>query len=617
MSTSAADDCRIPTAVPSRGTTLIKELCRGLDMAMAKGSRWHDSKGSGKGKGRPPDNYKTDLCRFFERGLCEKGKACPFAHGKEELRPSSLPDNIMANKQKDAEVMSWLKERREEEGDAGEAFEHQWKAWCKVHALQDLSKAARLKSIHDFRAQVESGRAPEGESQEAAQAVALAACPQGHRLKRLCATDEYECDCCGADIRPGSTFFDCRDCDYSLCVACSAQSTTRERPAEVPDKRQLHATAEPSPPEAPVEPVTDEPAHNTNAAATTVWASSIGAIRFKLKHAIEDGLKLGDLIGLTTQQSPLKCPELVRECEGRCAGFIGHFLFPEALPTVVQTCLGEQNLAGVCRALQLEALLQIETDGELASRAAVASSFFLALFRASRRCRDNACLLVAIEAMLDFVCLIGTSHFVAMGVMSADASLQDSQSNGSDGEEVIWASGQLPETANDPQPAEEPQESEEAARARRVQAQQERKSSVRWDYTGGYRAADAKRETNEEATLRLINARCKGMRLGSNDQTFAPAVDEELREPSKPETEPRRGMVQGGESSKAPRFKKDLCKYFERGHCDKGAQCTFAHGYEELRGGNKAAPSNGLPVHHGPSWETGPPLAETVYRKKI
>ena len=66
-------------------------------------------------------------------------------------------------------------------------------------------------------------------------------------------------------------------------------------------------------------------------------------------------------------------------------------------------------------------------------------------------------------------------------------------------------------------------------------------------------------------------------------------------------------MVQGGESSKAPkldgiggcrfalathippvrRFKKDLCKYFERGHCDKGAQCTFAHGYEELRGGNK------------------------------
>ena len=107
---------------------------------------------------------------------------------------------------------------------------------------------------------------------------------------------------------------------------------------------------------------------------------------------------------------------------------------------------------------------------------------------------------------------------------------------------------------------------------------------MRWDYTGGYRAADAKRETNEEAkgrpgglawvrfsvlqaTLRLINARCKGMRLGSpfaftylsvyrvqryhlrilqmlrlgmracrslgSNKAFAPAVDEQLPEPSR------------------------------------------------------------------------------------
>ena len=45
------------------------------------------------------------------------------------------------------------------------------------------------RGIHDFRAQVESGGAPERESQEAAEAAALAACPQGHRLKRLCATE--------------------------------------------------------------------------------------------------------------------------------------------------------------------------------------------------------------------------------------------------------------------------------------------------------------------------------------------------------------------------------------------------------------------------------------------
>ena len=43
------------------------------------------------------------------------------------------------------------------------------------------------------------------------------------------------------------------------------------------------------------------------------------------------------------------------------------------------------------------------------------------------------------------VCLIGTSHFVAMGVMSdmsadaADASLQDPQCDAeTDGEEVLW-----------------------------------------------------------------------------------------------------------------------------------------------------------------------------------
>ncbi|CAE7471920.1 unnamed protein product [Symbiodinium natans] len=491
---------------------------------MAKGSRWPEakSKGSGKGKGKPPDNYKTELCRFFERGLCEKGKACPFAHGKEELRPSTLSENITANKQKDAEVMSWLKERREQEGHAGEEFEHHWKAWCKIHGLKDLTKAARLKSIHDFRAEMESqvSTGSEGQPREPGGPSADAVCPQGHRLKVSHAADEYECDGCGADIRPGSTFSDCRGCDYSLCEACSKTAASEERPVKCAAGPAAEAPAlEPA-----VRRATDAVRHATDErpdGVNFVWASSIEAIRFKLKNAIEDGLKLADLIGSTSQQSPLQCPELVRQCEGRCASFIGHFLFPEALPIVVQTCLSEQNLAGVCRALQLESLLQLEPDAEpaeLAARATVASSLFLALFRAARRSPDNACLLVAVEAMLDFVCLIGTSHFVAMGVMSdmsadaADASLQDPQCDAeTDGEEVLWqdapVAGQPPETAL-------AAESEDAARARRVQAQQERRSALRWDYTGGYRPADAKRETNEEATLRLINSRCKG-RLGS------------------------------------------------------------------------------------------------------
>ncbi|CAE7328434.1 unnamed protein product [Symbiodinium pilosum] len=602
---------------------------------MAKGSRWPDGKSSGKGKGRPPDNYKTDLCKFFERGLCEKGKMCPFAHGKEELRPSSLSENksdiIIANKQKDAEVMSWLKERREAEGDAGETFEQHWKVWCKVHGLKDLPKAARLKSIHAFRAQMEPHEQTTAQS-GGAELPAVPAhpsptCPQGHRLAKCLASDEYECDGCSIDIGHGSTFWDCRECDYSLCVDC-ASSRTVQPAAPSRDCKPLSsaqpATSEPAA-EAALEPVmetpvTDSITDNINSAAAHVWACSVEEIRLKVKNAIEDGLKLGDLIGLSSQQSPLKCTELVRQCEGRCAAFIGHFLFPAALPIVVQTCLSEQNFAGVCRALQLEALLQLEPDGELTTRASIASSLFLALFRASRRSPDNACLLVAIEAMLDFVCLVGTSHFVAMGVMKADAPLGDSKSDadidsadGADGEEVLWqsqdaASGQQAH-------ADVPEESEEAARARRVQAQQERKSSLRWDYTGGYRPAEAKRpETNEEATLRLINARCKGLRLGSEK---ASAEEGAESEPSRSKREPPRGSTVS-EDPKVPRFKKDLCKYFERGHCDKGAQCTFAHGWEELRdGGSKAASSNGSLVHHGPSWESGPPPADKVYRKKI
>lgn len=30
-------------------------------------------------------------------------------------------------------------------------------------------------------------------------------------------------------------------------------------------------------------------------------------------------------------------------------------------------------------------------------------------------------------------------------------------------------------------------------------------------------------------------------------------------------------------------YKRHLCLYFERGHCEKGLHCTFAHGLDELR----------------------------------
>jgi len=49
----------------------IKELCRCLIMAMAKGSRWHDSKGSGKGKALMKTGLGTSL-PFFARPFAGK-----------------------------------------------------------------------------------------------------------------------------------------------------------------------------------------------------------------------------------------------------------------------------------------------------------------------------------------------------------------------------------------------------------------------------------------------------------------------------------------------------------------------------------------------------------------
>jgi len=45
-------------------------------------------------------------------------------------------------------------------------------------------------------------------------------CPKGHGFKRRKADGDYECDSCGKDILTGKRVFDCRKCDYSLCVKC-------------------------------------------------------------------------------------------------------------------------------------------------------------------------------------------------------------------------------------------------------------------------------------------------------------------------------------------------------------------------------------------------------------
>lgn len=41
---------------------------------------------------------KTELCKFFEDGKCQKGKLCSFAHGRDELRPRiSLTQTTMCH----------------------------------------------------------------------------------------------------------------------------------------------------------------------------------------------------------------------------------------------------------------------------------------------------------------------------------------------------------------------------------------------------------------------------------------------------------------------------------------------------------------------------------------
>eukprot|EP00913_Durusdinium_trenchii_P022033 g20705.t1 len=54
-----------------------------------------------------------------------KGPTCPFAHGEHELR-GGAPEVRDQGKQKDAEVMCWLKEQREQGGVAAEDFEKRW-----------------------------------------------------------------------------------------------------------------------------------------------------------------------------------------------------------------------------------------------------------------------------------------------------------------------------------------------------------------------------------------------------------------------------------------------------------------------------------------------------------
>mmetsp|Transcript_69283 Transcript_69283/g.122616 ORF Transcript_69283/g.122616 Transcript_69283/m.122616 type:complete len:577 (+) Transcript_69283:92-1822(+) len=571
---------------------------------MGKGGHKGKSKG-GKGRGSP---YKTDLCVFFEKGLCEKGSSCPYAHGVAELRGDAQSQGQWLQ---DADVMSWLKEQREQGGSAGTDFEDKWKAWCRAHSLSELAKAERIQSIYAFRESltVEETVATRGQL----------ACPKGHVLSaETCGKEEYECDCCGRDIKAGQRFYDCRDCDYSMCKECGQSSTAKKTKlekcgVEKSSTRQKPKAAEQSklPPRKDSIEHAAKPPVPASSEPRTIWNASVESVREKLLAAVDDrhlkqALHPDWISGSAWQRLAGQALEHAAKCEARCAEMAGSFLNADGVHALARTCMARQNLAAVFSVLRLEEML-LEPDTMVESedqQAKVSAAFVAELLSGAGGSGATAA-----RAITDFICLVGLSHFVAEGVVQTIVSASNDQASTSPQDEDGWDSVPKPDTlegqastsqsakdADGPKTVQVQDEDEDTARARRVQAQEQRKANARWDYTGGYRAAElskrAESESNEEAMLRMI-ASWREKKRGADAKPSSGAESRNIGS---------RGLASAGnreaETSETRNFKRDICIYFQQGRCDKGERCTFAHGRTELLDAK-------YEVHHGPSWESG------------
>mmetsp|Transcript_54372 Transcript_54372/g.100422 ORF Transcript_54372/g.100422 Transcript_54372/m.100422 type:complete len:250 (+) Transcript_54372:75-824(+) len=60
-------------------------------------------------------------------------------------------------------------------------------------------------------------------------------CPQAHPMKKRKSEDVYECDICQRDIAAGKKFYDCRRCNYSVCLKCFREQASREAAEEAED----------------------------------------------------------------------------------------------------------------------------------------------------------------------------------------------------------------------------------------------------------------------------------------------------------------------------------------------------------------------------------------------
>eukprot|EP00435_Cladocopium_sp_Y103_P034051 s2045_g8.t1 len=355
-------------------------------------------------------------------------------------------------------------------------------------------------------------------------------CPQKHKLTEIVCEEgvEYSCDGCSQDIRFGEILYNCEPCDYCLCDGCLA----------APD-----AAAEAAAPEAPEEDV----------ALTAAWDENLQDLREKL-------LQQRSRLRLDEPMLGRPSVALLSACQQRCSRLSGPLLFArsgEHLQSIVTTCLGAQNLCAFATMLQLSAMFPVELSKEDLAKA---------LLEALLRYPGLSEFQTLCEALLDFVCLLGFTHFVARGVTRSFP------------EEPLGAAADV---AGEGAPTRgfvvlepEEQETEAAARARRVREQQQKMSTKKWDYTGGYRPAEGA-ETNEQATLRLLKESGINLPARSRDAGSFAAEVPESRKPGP------KGGGKGGAKGGPTYFKKDLCIDFDKGYCSRNTSCNFAHGVEE------------------------------------
>eukprot|EP00928_Gymnodinium_smaydae_P003950 TRINITY_DN11393_c1_g1_i1.p1 TRINITY_DN11393_c1_g1~~TRINITY_DN11393_c1_g1_i1.p1 ORF type:complete len:638 (+),score=93.97 TRINITY_DN11393_c1_g1_i1:58-1914(+) len=573
-----------------------------------------------KSSSQHTSNYKADLCKFFERGYCEKGRDCSFAHGRHELRSDPQGQRRTVEKSAEADVMSWLKERRECEGSEGAEFEKRWKAWCKANGVHDMTKPERVESIMSFRRQIESldvveqasssslpqsGKETSSGADQSADKSLDAACPKGHALMKKMAVG-YECDVCGSDIAEDSFFYDCRACDYSLCSDCRTQMPERTGVDSV--------VSEP----APVKQQSDPEAVGTWGA----WSRGVKQVVASLDEArrgghLKEGLNPDWNDGSDWYRLSRQAWAHLKKCESRCSSIAGCFLDAEGITNLVDLCVGQDNLVAVFHSLRLAEFFEasvastIDTDKR---RAFITAAFLGELLGADEQSASQAQNSVrdkAAEALVAFVCLAGFSRFMAIGVVTAakgsarDAS-DDLVGQAQADEEDESVSSEDDDNVGD-------LEKEAVARTRRVEAQQQRRAGAKWDYTGGYRPNarnSEKKETNEEASLRMMLGRSQN----SNEQWAGKRETNEeasLRMMSG-RSRPTQAVASANGGNRADvgrRYKCDICIYHEQGRCMNGKNCTFAHGKHELRSASSQRQSEGIKTHRGPSWEVGPPHA--------